>query len=66
MVCQSLSPNSVRLWKIKFIEEIPYGELLFTLMREKGIHIWDGFPCFLTEAHTAADVKTLLRNLKNQ
>ncbi len=44
------------LWKIKFYEELPYNELLFTLMREKGIHIWDGFPCFLTTAHTAQDV----------
>jgi glutamate-1-semialdehyde aminotransferase len=36
------------LWKIKFKEETHYGELLFTLMRQKGIHIWDGFPCFVT------------------
>ncbi|MGL1604090.1 hypothetical protein ACSTI6_23420, partial [Vibrio parahaemolyticus] len=28
----------------------------FALMREKGIHIWDNFPCFLTAAHTAADI----------
>lgn len=49
------------LWKLKFHEEYPYSELLFTLLREKGIHIWDGFPCFLTEAHTTADVDTLLR-----
>jgi amino acid adenylation domain-containing protein len=48
------------LWKIKFREDIPYGELLFTLMREKGIHIWDGFPCFLTTAHQAADVNRIV------
>ena len=48
------------LWKIKFYEELPYNELLFTLMREKGIHIWDNFPCFLTTAHTAADVDQLV------
>ncbi|WP_338874056.1 amino acid adenylation domain-containing protein [Spirosoma sp. SC4-14] len=48
------------LWKIKFKEDIPYGELLFTLMREKGIHIWDGFPCFLTEAHTDKDINTII------
>ncbi len=52
------------LWKIKFIEEIPYVELLFTLMREKGIHIWDGFPCFLTEVHTAADVKIIVEKFE--
>jgi hypothetical protein len=39
---------------------MPYGELLFTLMRHKGIHIWDIFPCFLTAAHTEADVVTII------
>ncbi|MDQ6815257.1 MAG: aminotransferase class III-fold pyridoxal phosphate-dependent enzyme, partial [Bacteroidota bacterium] len=48
------------LWKTKFKEEIPYYELMFTLMREKGIHIWDGFPCFMTEAHTNEDVKKII------
>jgi hypothetical protein len=47
------------LWKIKFKEEYPYSELLFTLMRDKGIHIWDGFPCFLTEAHTLDEIKLI-------
>ncbi len=51
------------LWKIKFSKEIPYGELLFSLMREKGIHIWEGFPCFLTTAHDAADVKVHSRRI---
>ena len=49
------------LWKIKFTEEVVYGELLFTLMRDRGIHIWDGFPCFLTEAHTHDEVDTIVR-----
>jgi glutamate-1-semialdehyde aminotransferase/acyl carrier protein len=44
------------LWKLKFKEDVPYFELIFTAMREKGIHIWDGFPCFLTVAHQPADV----------
>ncbi|UOG76482.1 amino acid adenylation domain-containing protein [Hymenobacter tibetensis] len=48
------------LWKIKFKKEIPYSELLFTLMREKGIHIWDGFPCFMTEAHTLEEIELLI------
>jgi glutamate-1-semialdehyde aminotransferase len=48
------------LWKIKWKEEIAYGELLFTLMRDKGIHILDGFPCFLTEAHTRKDIDTII------
>ncbi|GAB4025284.1 amino acid adenylation domain-containing protein [Spirosoma gilvum] len=52
--------NFGSLWKIKFKEEVPYGELLFTLMRNKGIHIWDGFPCFLTEAHTEQEIDTII------
>lgn len=48
------------LWKIKFKEDTPYGELLFTLMREKGIHIWDNFPCFLTEAHTDQEIDLII------
>ena len=50
------------LWKIKFKEDVVYGELLFTLLREKGIHIWDGFPCFLTEAHTDAEIDTVVQH----
>ena len=57
-------PSFGSLWKIKFKEELPYGELLFTLMREKGIHIWDLFPCFLTTAHTRADVDIIIAKFR--
>lgn len=49
------------LWRLKFLEEIPYSELFFVLMREKGIHIWDGFPCFITNAYNEEDIDTLKR-----
>lgn len=52
------------LWKIKWKDELPYTELLFTLMRDKGIHIQDGFPCFLTEAHTDKDVDTVVQKFE--
>ncbi|MCQ6959018.1 polyketide synthase [Mucilaginibacter aquariorum] len=48
------------LWRLKFLQDIPYSELLFTLMRLKGIHILDGFPCFMTDAHTEEDVGTMI------
>ena len=48
------------LWRLKFLEEIPYSELLFTLMRWRGIHILDGFPCFMTDAHTEGDIDTMI------
>lgn len=52
--------NYGSLWKIKFHEEVPYGELMFTLMREKGIHVLDGFPCFITEAMSYQDIDKII------
>ena len=49
------------LWKIKYHNEYPYSELLFALMRYRNIHIWDGFPCYLTTAHTDADIDKIAR-----
>src|SRR5690606_21180349 len=48
------------LWKTFFTEAQPYGELVFCHLRERGVHIWDGFPCFLTTAHTKADVDFII------
>lgn len=47
------------LWRLKFLEDIPYSDLLFVLMREKGIHIWDGFPCFMTSAFVMEDIQKI-------
>ena len=51
--------NFGSLWRLKFHYEIPYSELLFVLLREKGIHIWDGFPCFITAAYSVEDIGIL-------
>jgi len=51
--------NFGSLWKIKFKQEYKHNELLFALMRLKGIHIWDNFPCFLTVAHTTEEVNRI-------
>ena len=48
------------LWKVKYHQEIPYSELLFAAMRLRGIHILDGFPCFLTTAHTEEDIRQIV------
>ena len=48
------------LWRLKILDEIPYSELLFVLMREKGFHIWDGFPCFITSAFNPEDINKLI------
>jgi len=52
------------LWKATQLEDHPMQDLLFCYLRENGVHIWDGFPCFLTEAHTDADVDFLIDAFK--
>lgn len=47
------------LWKVKYHSEYAYSELLFAAMRMRGIHILDGFPCFLTAAHTENEIATV-------
>ncbi len=37
------------------------ASLLYYHLREKGVHIWEGFPCFVTEAHTDADLDFVVR-----
>jgi glutamate-1-semialdehyde aminotransferase len=53
------------LWKTFFTEPQPYGELLFCYLRDRGIHIWDGFPCFLTMAHGDAEVAAIVKAFKD-
>ena len=48
------------LWKLIMLKDVPYAELFFVLMREQGIHVWDGFPCYVTEAYTEDDVTRLI------
>jgi amino acid adenylation domain-containing protein len=40
-------------------DEHPLAALLFHHLRLRGIHIHDGFPCFLTTAHSDADIKRI-------
>jgi len=39
--------------------EHPLAPLLFQHLRLRGIHIQDGFPCFLTTAHSDADLNLI-------
>lgn len=52
------------LFKGKWETEPQYTELLFALMRNKGVHVMDGFPCFLTLAFTDADVDFVISKYK--
>jgi len=39
--------------------EHPLATLLFYHLRLRGVHIQDGFPCFLTTAHSEGDFQTI-------
>ncbi|WP_254775198.1 polyketide synthase [Pseudoxanthomonas sp. GM95] len=52
------------VWKTQFLEDHPLQDLLFAMMRSRGIHILDNFPCFFTAAHTEADFMAITNAYK--
>jgi amino acid adenylation domain-containing protein len=52
------------VWKTFFLEDHPLQDLLFAMMRSRGVHILDNFPCFLTTAHGEADFQRIIRAFK--
>lgn len=47
------------LWRTHFEEDYPLQDLLFAMMRSRGIHILDNFPCFFTTAHGEAEFRAI-------
>ena len=47
------------LWRVSWLEDHPLQDLLFAMMRSRGVHILDNFPCFMTTAHTPSDIATI-------
>jgi amino acid adenylation domain-containing protein len=47
------------VWKTFFTEDHPLQDLLFAMMRSRGVHVLDNFPCFFTTAHTPADIAVI-------
>ncbi|MDZ8088868.1 MAG: aminotransferase class III-fold pyridoxal phosphate-dependent enzyme [Nostoc sp. DedQUE12b] len=56
--------NFGSLFMVKSLPEFPYGDLLFYLLRDKGVHTWDHRPCFLTTAHSEADLALVMAAFK--
>jgi glutamate-1-semialdehyde aminotransferase/acyl carrier protein len=46
--------------KFALTSDIPYGEIVFAHLRERGIHVWDGRPCYMTMAHEEKDLATVV------
>ncbi len=53
------------VWKTQFLEDHPLQDLLFAMMRSRGIHILDNFPCFFTTAHSEADFAAIAAAYKD-
>ncbi len=56
--------NFGSMFMVKYQPEFAYGDLLFYLLRSKGVHIWDARPCFLTTAHTDVDLALVMSAVK--
>ncbi|MET0330180.1 MAG: amino acid adenylation domain-containing protein [Dyella sp.] len=52
------------VWKVNFLEDHPLQDLLFAMMRSRGIHVLDNFPCFFTTAHSEADFAAIAKAFK--
>jgi len=52
------------VWKLNFTEDHPLQDLLFAMMRSRGIHILDNFPCFFTTAHSETDFVAITKAFK--
>ena len=52
------------LWRAVYTSDQPMGDLLFCYLRDRGVHIWDGFPCFLTTAHSDEDIAFVIKTFQ--
>lgn len=57
--------NFGSLWYFKHGEGFKYFSLLFHFLRDQGIHIWEGRPCFLSTAHSEEDISRLVAAFKH-
>jgi len=48
-----------------FASEDPLGSLLYPLMRLDGVHVYEGFTCFLTTAHTDDDLDQIAHSFES-
>ncbi|HWV38894.1 MAG TPA: amino acid adenylation domain-containing protein [Vulgatibacter sp.] len=48
------------MWRPVYEDARPLGDLLYYALRDRGVHVYEGAPCFLTTAHTDADVDRII------
>ncbi len=53
--------NFASIFYFSFPSDFRFGSLFYYHLRQKGIHLLEGFPCFLTTTHTDADLERVVR-----
>ena len=53
--------NFASVFYFSFPTDSRFGSLFYYHLREKGIHVLEGFPCFLTTEHSDADLDHIVR-----
>jgi glutamate-1-semialdehyde aminotransferase/acyl carrier protein len=53
------------VWKTSFTEDHPLQDLLFAMIRSRGIHLLDNFPCFFTTSHSEQDFQAIAKAFKD-
>ena len=48
--------NFASNWLVQTAPDFKYSGLLYALLRHHGLHIWEGRPCFVSAAHSDADL----------
>src|SRR6187402_2213174 len=48
-------PHFASLFYIR-AHDFKYSGLLYALLRHRGVHIWEGRPCFISTAHSERDI----------
>ncbi|MEO8231841.1 MAG: aminotransferase class III-fold pyridoxal phosphate-dependent enzyme [Ignavibacteriota bacterium] len=56
--------NFSSIFYYAYPKDLSYFNLLFYVLRNKGLHILEGFPIFLSEAHNDKDIKFIIEVFK--
>ncbi|EEF63276.1 hybrid non-ribosomal peptide synthetase/type I polyketide synthase [Pedosphaera parvula] len=57
-------PHFSSWFVVEYAHDLKYASLLWFYLRELGVHIWEGRPCYFTLAHTEEDFAFLNRAFK--
>lgn len=51
--------------KFAHTAEVPYSEIVFAHLRERGVHVWDGRPSFFTMTHGPEEAAFVIKAFKD-